>query len=85
MTKRFEIANLVAIRIGIDRHNSRCPIPADAILMNPIDHGLMDHPRLWGVPVLSDPSVPVKRFRIRCEGSAEGIEDELDAYQKESY
>ena len=80
MTKRFEIANLIAIRLGIDRHNSVCPIPAEAILLNPIDHGLLDHPRLWGVPVRPDASVPVKRFRVRCDGSAEEIEDELEAY-----
>lgn len=80
MTKRFEIANLIAIRLGIDRHNSACPIPAQAILLNPIDHGLLAHPRLWGVPVLPDTSVPTKRFRIHCEGSAEEIEEELEAY-----
>ena len=80
MTKRFEIVNLIAIRIGIDRHNSKCPVPAEAILMNPVDHTLMGYLRLWGVPVLPDPSVPTKRFRIQCEGSAEGIEDELGAY-----
>lgn len=84
MTKQFEIANLVAIRIGIDQHNSNCPIPAEAILLNPIDCGLMGHSRLWGVPVLPDSSVSVKRFRLRCEASPEGIEDELDAYIKES-
>lgn len=80
MTKRFEIKNLIAIRVGIDRHNSECPVPAEAILMNPVDCQLMDHPRLWGVPVLPDPSVPTKRVRIRCEGSAENIEDELEVY-----
>lgn len=80
MTKRFEIRNLIAIRVGIDRHNSMCPIPAEAILMNPIDCRLMDHVRLWGVPVLPDPSVPTKRFRIQCTGSAESIEDELEVY-----
>jgi hypothetical protein len=77
MTKRFEIKNLIAIRVGIDRHNARCPIPAEAILMNPIDCKLMNHRRLWGVPVLPDPSVPTKRCRIQCEGSAEDIETEL--------
>lgn len=80
MTRQFEIKNLIAIRRGIDRHNSRCPISAEAILMNPTDHGLMRHPRLWGVPVLADPSVPTRRVRIKCDGSAEEIEDELDLY-----
>jgi len=83
MTKRFEIVNLIAIRIGVDRHNSVCPIPAEAILMNPIDCGLMNYPRLWGVPVLAEPSVPTKRFRIKCKGSAEDIEEELEGYLAE--
>lgn len=83
MTKQFEIKNLICIRIGVDRHNSKCPIPAEAILMNPIDCQLMNHPRLWGIPVLSDPSIPTRRVRIRCEGSAENIADELEVYQEE--
>ncbi len=32
---------------------------------------------LWGVPVVADESVPVKRVQIDCEGSAERIEEEL--------
>ncbi|HMI81281.1 MAG TPA: hypothetical protein VK480_05790 [Solirubrobacterales bacterium] len=80
MTKRFEVVNLIAIRIGIDHHNLGCPIPPEAILMNPIDCQLMDHPRLWGIPVLSDPSVPTKVVRLRCEGSAENIEQELQGH-----
>jgi hypothetical protein len=80
MTKLFEIKNLVAIRLGIDRHNANCPIPAEAVLMNPIDCQLMAHSRLWGVPVIPDPSVPTKRFRLKCEGSSENIEEELEIY-----
>ena len=48
MTKRFEIVNLIAIRIGIDRHNLRCPIPAEAILLNPVDCQLLDQGPLPG-------------------------------------
>lgn len=80
MTKRFEINNLISIRRGVDRHNARCPIPPEAILLNPIDCELMDHPRLWGIPVLSDPTVPMRRCRIQCDGSAEEIEAELSQY-----
>jgi hypothetical protein len=83
MSRKFEGANLIAIRIGIDRHNSRCPIQADGILMNPIDHALMGFEKLWGVPVLADTSVPTKRFRIKCEGSAENIEEELAVHLSE--
>lgn len=84
MTKQFEIKNLIEIRVGIDRHNQRCSVPPEAILLNPIDCGLMDHPRLWGFPVLPDPSVPTKRCRIRCQGSAEEIEAELAMHQGDS-
>lgn len=73
----FEIKNLIQIRLGIDRHNARCPAPARAILLNPIDHQLMGIQNLWGVPVVADDSVPVKRVQIDCEGSAERIEEEL--------
>jgi hypothetical protein len=81
VTRQFEIKNLIEIRVGIDRHNERCPIPPEAILMNPVDYKLMDHPRLWGFPVVPDSSVPTKRCRIQCEGSAEEIEAELDMHQ----
>lgn len=83
MTKRFEIANLIAIRRGIDHHNSECPRKVDAILLNPVDHGLLNHPRLWGLPVVADPKVKVKRFRLQCDGSPEEIEHELETYLKE--
>jgi hypothetical protein len=78
---RFEIVNSFAIRAGIDRHNAKCPIPADAVLLNPIDHGLMGYQRLWGFPVLPEATVTTKCFRIRCEGSAAEIEHELSGYQ----
>ena len=82
--KQFEVKNLIAIRIGVDRHNARCPVPPEVILMNPIDCELMNHPRLWGIPVLPDSAVPTKRVRIQCEGSAENIEEELELYHDES-
>lgn len=84
MTKQFEFKNLIEIRIGIDRHNEKCPIPPEAILLNPVDCMLMDHPRLWGIPVVPDPSVPTKRCRIQCEGSPEEIEAELEMYEAET-
>lgn len=77
MTSRFEIVNLVAMRAGLDQHNSRCPEQAEAIVLNPIDHGLLGYEVLWGIPVVFDPSVPTKVFRISCDGSADGIEGEL--------
>ncbi len=74
---KFEGKNLGAIREALDQHNASCPVPANAILLNPIDHGLIGWDELWGLPVISDDRVPTKRVRIQCDGSAFGIEDEV--------
>ena len=73
----FETKNLAAIRQALDAHNNSCPVPAKAILLNPVDHELMGWDELWGLPVLADDRVPTKRVRIDCDGSAFGIEDEV--------
>ena len=73
----FESKNLAAIRAAIEHHNKECPIPANAIRLNPVDHALMGWDELWGLPVLADERVPTKRVRIDCDGSAWGIEDEV--------
>jgi hypothetical protein len=73
----FESKNLRAIKAALDHHNSECPVPANAILLNPVDHALMGWDELWGLPVLADERVPTKRVRIQCDGSAFGIEDEV--------
>lgn len=77
---RFQVVNLMAMRRALDQHNARCPEPARAFLLNPTDHGLLGWDELWGVPVLADADVPVKRFRIDCAGSAENVEHELAAH-----
>lgn len=66
--------------MALDHHNGDCPVPASAILLNPVDHGLLGIGRLWGLRVLPDDRVPPKRCRIQCEGSAWGIENELETY-----
>jgi hypothetical protein len=73
----FESKNLAAIRAALDHHNKECPVPANAIRLNPVDHALMGWDELWGLPVLADERVPTKRVRIDCDGSAWGIEDEV--------
>ena len=73
----FESKNLGAIRAALDAHNDSCPVPANAILLNPVDKGLIGWDELWGLPVLADDRVPTKRVRIQCDGSAFGIEDEV--------
>ena len=80
----FESKNLAAIRAALDQHNATCPVPANAILLNPVDHGLIGWDELWGLPVIADDRVPTKRVRIQCDGSAFGIEDEVaDAVARE--
>jgi hypothetical protein len=73
----FRRRNLAATRQALDHHNSDCPEPARAILLSPTDHGLLGWDLLWGVPVLADERVPIKKIRIACNGSAWGIEAEL--------
>lgn len=81
---QFAAKNLAAIKAALDQHNASCPVPANAILLNPVDHALIDFEELWGLPVLADDRVPVKRVRIQCDGSAFGIEDEVaDAVARE--
>ena len=74
---QFAAKNLAAIKAALDQHNASCPVPANAILLNPVDHSLIDFDELWGVPVLADDRVPTKRVRIQCDGSAFGIEEEI--------
>jgi hypothetical protein len=54
------------MRNGLDRHNATCDQPVEALLLNPIDHGLLGWDELWGLPVLADDSVRVKSFRVKC-------------------
>ncbi len=76
----FESKNLAAIRAALDHHNESCPVPANAILLNPVDKELIGWDELWGLPVLPDDRVPTKRVRIQCDGSAFGIEDEVEGF-----
>ena len=80
----FESKNLGAIRAALDQHNADCPVAANAILLNPVDHELIGWDELWGLPVIADERVPTKRVRIQCDGSAFGLEDEFaDAVARE--
>jgi hypothetical protein len=76
----FHRKNLGAIRSALDQHNRECPIPATAILLNPTDHELIGVDNLWGLPVLADDRVQIKRVRISCDGSAWNVEEELATY-----
>jgi hypothetical protein len=73
----LEAEMLAFIRAGLDHHNETCPMTPKAILLNPGNHELFGWDELWGIPVLADDRVAPKRFRIDCDGSAFGIEDEV--------
>lgn len=68
------------VKAGLAHHDSTCPMPAQAILLNPGNLELFGWDELFGVPVQPDDRVAPKRFRILCEGSAFGIEDAVEAF-----
>ena len=76
----LEAQMLEFIRRGIDQHAQTCPMTPRAILLNPGNHELFGWDELWGIPVLADDRVAPKRFRIDCDGSAFGLEDEVADY-----
>jgi hypothetical protein len=76
----LEAEMLAFIRAGLDDHNKTCPMPAQAILLNPGNHELFGWDELWGIPVLPDDRVQPNRFRIQCDGSSFGIEDEVEEW-----
>ena len=74
----LEAEMLEFIRRGLDHHAQSCPLAPKAILLNPGNYELFGWEELWGIPVLADDRVAPKRFRIDCDGSAFGIETELE-------
>jgi hypothetical protein len=76
---RFEVVNLLAMRLALDDHNTQCPEAATAILLHPYDHGLLRCDRLWGLPVIADERVKVKRIWIECDGATWTSEHQLPA------
>lgn len=80
LATRFELLNVHALRSALDDHNQSCLCPARAFLLNPVDHGLLGFDELWGVPVLPDPNVAVKRLRVDCEACAWQLEEELHEF-----
>ena len=66
------------IKAGLAHHDATCPMPARAILLNPGNYELFGREELFGIPLEPRDSIPPKRFRIDCPGSASGIEDEIE-------
>lgn len=71
------------IRQALAHHNATCPLPALAILINPASYDLLEREELWGIPVRADQQLAARRFRIECDGSAHGVEEELAAITDE--
>lgn len=65
---------------GLAHHDGSCPMPAQAILVNPNDLESLDWDEVKGVPLQADGNIQPDRFRIICEGSANGIEDALEEF-----
>lgn len=78
--RRFHVKNVVSMRRALEHHNSRCLVPATSFSLNPVDFGLLGFDFLWGVELIPDPAVAVKRFRLDCDGSAVGIEEILEEW-----
>ena len=68
---------LAFIKAGLEHHDAICPMPAQAILLNRGNYELFGRTELFGLPLVPRDDIPPKRFRIECEGSASGIEDEI--------
>jgi hypothetical protein len=76
-----EAKNLEAISKAIDQHNSSCPFPAVAVVMNPFEVERLGWDSIRGLPIRSDPAVGTGAFRIVCGGDEqdEGIEETVEA------
>jgi hypothetical protein len=76
----FLSKNIRKIQAGVQHHNRTCGVPARAILMHPTEHAKLGVEELWGLPICANERVRLGRFRIECEGSAWGVENELELY-----
>jgi hypothetical protein len=72
--------NIGALRRALDEHDERCPVAAEAFLLNPQDRAQLEETVLWGLEVRADGRVAEGRVRILCPGSAWRMEDELELH-----
>lgn len=68
------------IVLGIKHHNGTCPMPPRAVLLNPGNYELFGWDEIMGVPVEPNDQVAPERFRIDCDGSANGIEEAVEDF-----
>ena len=76
----LEAEMLQFITEGLRHHDQTCPMPAQAILLNPGNYELFGWDDVKGIPVIADERVAPKRFRIQCDGSAFGIEEVVEEF-----
>lgn len=69
----LEIEILLNIRVAWDEHIRECPQPPKAVLLNPGNFELIGWHEVLGVPVLPDPRVKPKFFRLLCGAGCGGI------------
>lgn len=65
---------------GLEHHDQSCPMPAQAVLISHFDRERFDWEDVNGVPVVAADDIQPERFRIQCEGSANGIEDAVEEF-----
>lgn len=65
---------------GLQHHDASCPMPAQAILVSHFDKERFDWDDVAGVPVVAADDIQPERFRIQCEGSANGIEEAVQDF-----
>lgn len=62
----LEIEMLLNIAAAIDEHAAACDRRPKVILLHPGNHGLIGWDEVFGLPVLPDPRVEAKRFKLVC-------------------
>ncbi|MBJ7348747.1 MAG: hypothetical protein JHC87_09280 [Thermoleophilaceae bacterium] len=55
-------------------------MPPNKVLLNPGNYELFGWDQIKGVPVEPSDQVPPERFRIDCDGSANGIEEAMEQF-----
>jgi hypothetical protein len=80
MDMSLEAKMLENIVKGLQHHDASCPMPAQAVLISHFDRERFDWEDINGVPVVAADDIQPERFRIQCDGSANGIEDALEEF-----
>lgn len=78
MTLDVEI--LTNVGSALVEHDQECDQPVKAVMLNPGNHGLLGWDELYGLPVLSDPAVDPKRFKLVCGAGRAGTYEGQPVY-----